>query len=179
MPLYKTFVRPKLEYAVAAWSPWNEGDKETLERVQKRLVRLISDKKGRTYEERLESIGMTTLVERRERGDMIETFKTINNFNNVNKDDWFSFRNTSNTRATRSTVSIGENGPEEREDVLFMGNVRLDSRKNFFTIRSISKWNQIPDSVKKQKTINSFKDKYDEWKRSERTRQHQQQQQTT
>ena len=35
------------------------------------------DKKGGTYEERLESIGLTTLVERRERGDAIETFKTM------------------------------------------------------------------------------------------------------
>ena len=28
VPLYKTFVRPKLEHAVAAWSPWNEGDRD-------------------------------------------------------------------------------------------------------------------------------------------------------
>ena len=30
VPLYKTFVRPKLEYAVAAWSTWMEGDREVL-----------------------------------------------------------------------------------------------------------------------------------------------------
>ena len=46
VPLYKTFIRPKLEYAVAAWSPWMEGDREVLEKVQKRFVRMISDKKG-------------------------------------------------------------------------------------------------------------------------------------
>ena len=32
-----------LEHAVAAWSPWNEGDKDALERVQKRMIRFISD----------------------------------------------------------------------------------------------------------------------------------------
>ena len=74
VPLYKTFVRPKLEHAVAAWSPWSAGDIETLEKVQKRMVRLISNKKGSTYEERLESIGISTLSDRRKRGDMIETF---------------------------------------------------------------------------------------------------------
>ena len=66
VPLYKTFVRPKLEHAVAAWSPWMEGDREAIEKVQKRMVRLISDKKGETYEERLESVGLTTLVGRGE-----------------------------------------------------------------------------------------------------------------
>ena len=85
VPLYKIFVRPKLEHAVGAWSPWSEGDKETLERVQKRLIRNISDKRGETYEERLRNVGLTTLEERRERGDMIEAFRTINGFNKVDK----------------------------------------------------------------------------------------------
>ena len=38
VPLYKTFVRPRLEHAVAAWSPWNEGDKEVLEKDKKRMI---------------------------------------------------------------------------------------------------------------------------------------------
>ena len=77
IPLYKTFVRPKLEHAVAAWSPWAAGDREVLENVQRRVVRMISNKRGTTYEERLESVGLTTLTERRARGDMIEVFRTM------------------------------------------------------------------------------------------------------
>ena len=30
IPLYKSFVRPKLEFAVSAWCPWQEGDAKTL-----------------------------------------------------------------------------------------------------------------------------------------------------
>ena len=173
VPLYKQFIRPKLEHAVGAWSPWLEGDKEALERIQKRLVRSISDKRGETYEERLRSIGLTTLEERRERGDMIETFRTINGLNKVDKATWFNFRDSTNMRATRSTVSVGDEGQQDRTDVLFMGNVRLDSRKNFFTVRVIGKWNQIPDIVKGQKSLNAFKNKYDEWRESERRQQQQ------
>ena len=33
--LYKQYVRPHLEYAVQAWSPWLEKDKEILESVLK------------------------------------------------------------------------------------------------------------------------------------------------
>ena len=73
--IYKTFVRPKLEFAVAAWNPWLEMDKKALEKVQERLIRLLSDAKGKTYEEKLEDVGLTTLTERRERGDAIEAFK--------------------------------------------------------------------------------------------------------
>ena len=36
LPLYKTFVRPRLENASVAWSPWLEKDIEMLERVQRR-----------------------------------------------------------------------------------------------------------------------------------------------
>ena len=171
VPLYKTFVRPKLEHAVAAWSPWLEGDKDTLEAVQKRLVRNISDKVGDTYEERLESVGLTTLTERRERGDMIESFKVVNGFNNVNKNEWFEFRSAENTRATRSTVEVREGEQQDRKDVMFMGNVRLETRKHFFTVRVISKWNQIPDRVKSSKSVDAFKNGYDEWRRTEKNKQ--------
>ena len=70
-------------------------------------------------------------------------------------------------RATRSTVSV--TGEEEvvRENVLFMENVRLESLKNFFSIRVINKWNRIPDEIKNQKKLNSFKNRYDEWKKAE------------
>ena len=169
IPLYKTFVRPKLEHAVAAWSPWAAGDREVLENVQRRMVRMLSNKRGRTYEERLESVGLTTLTERRARGDMIEVFRTMKGFNRVDKNDWFHLRDPATSRATRSTVSVSNDVPEQRKDVLFKECVRLDTRKHFFTVRVIQEWNDLPDCVRNQKTINSFKNHYDELKRRQRT----------
>ena len=157
------FIRPKLEHAVAAWSPWQEGDKEVLEKVQRRLVRILSDKKVDTYEDRLRSIGLTLLVERRQRRDMIEVFRTMKGFNRVEKENWFRFRDNNSNRATRTTVSVTGNVEQQRENVLYKENVRLDTRKNFFSVRVVDKWNRIPDEIKKQKTINGFKNKYDEW----------------
>ena len=34
VPLYKTLVRPKMEFAVAAWNPWFDKDIACLENVQ-------------------------------------------------------------------------------------------------------------------------------------------------
>jgi hypothetical protein len=41
LKLYKVYVRPHLEYAVASWSPWTVGDKELLEKVQRRALSMI------------------------------------------------------------------------------------------------------------------------------------------
>ena len=63
--LYKTLDRSKLELGAAAWNPWYEKDVTCLEKVQKRLIRSLSNIRGATYEEKLEDAGLTTLAERR------------------------------------------------------------------------------------------------------------------
>ena len=133
VPLYTTFVRSKLEFANAAWCPWQEGEIEMLEKVQKRFVRMLSDVKGETYEEKLEDAGLTTLKERRRRGDMIETFKTMNGFNHVDKDNWF-FPTQYSARETRRTTSVTSDGVEKKTHILEQENARLETRKNFFTV---------------------------------------------
>ena len=77
VPLYKSLVRPKMEFAVAAWNPWYDKDIACLEKVQRRLIRSLSNFRGTTYEEKLKDAGLTTLKERCKRGDMIEAFKTL------------------------------------------------------------------------------------------------------
>ena len=85
IPLYKTFVRPRLEYASSAWSPWLEKDKVALERVQKRAMRMVTDLGPGTYNEKLKQAGLTSLKERRRRRDLIETYKTMKGLNRVDK----------------------------------------------------------------------------------------------
>ena len=40
---------------------------------------------------------------------------------------------------------------------------RLEVRKNFYNVRAGKKWNDIPDKVKEQKSVNAFKNAYDKW----------------
>ena len=53
MKLYCVYARHHLEYAVQSWSPWLIQDKEVLEKVQMRAIMMVSNMKGKTYEERL------------------------------------------------------------------------------------------------------------------------------
>ena len=39
----------------------------------------------------------------------------------------------------------------------------LEIRKNFWSVRVASKWNQLPDAVKSAKTVNCFKNGLDNW----------------
>ena len=76
LQIYKVFVRPHLEYAITAWAPWQRKDIETLERIQHRATRRMSNVRG-SYDERLQQLELTTLEERRLRGDAIEVFKYL------------------------------------------------------------------------------------------------------
>jgi hypothetical protein len=81
--LYTTFVRPHLEYAASAWSPYHTKDIKLLEQVQRRATKLVKEFKHLPYAERLNAIGLTTLATRRTIGDLIDYFKIVNNLNIV------------------------------------------------------------------------------------------------
>ena len=76
LKLFRTYVRPHLEYCIQAWSPWTQGDIDVLENVQKRAIGMVTNFKGRTYEEKLAEAGMITLEARRRRGDLLQAYRT-------------------------------------------------------------------------------------------------------
>ena len=50
--IYKTYVRPHLEYCVQAWSPQLQNDKKCLEKVQGRATKMVKGFKKLPYETR-------------------------------------------------------------------------------------------------------------------------------
>eukprot|EP00061_Rhincodon_typus_P013487 g39888.t1 len=75
--LYRTLVRPLLEYCVQLWSPCYRKDTIKLERVQKRFTRMVLGMEGLSCKERLDRMGLFSLECRRLRGDLIEVYKIM------------------------------------------------------------------------------------------------------
>ena len=53
LPLYKALVRHHIEYCVQAWRPYYQKDVDNLEKIQRRATRMMDERRGVEYEERL------------------------------------------------------------------------------------------------------------------------------
>ncbi len=151
LTIYKSLIRPHLEYCVQVWNPpakrgfW--GLIVDIENVQRQFTRLIEGLGLLTYEKRLENIGLTTLVKRRMRGDLIETFKVRGGMTKYGSN---FYRPSRSGMKLLNTVNKGK---------------YID---NFISNRVVSYWNKIPDSVKQGKTVEAFKSRLENFKRDNR-----------
>ena len=87
--LYLTFIRPFLEFAVPVWSPILKSDCNLIERVQHGTTKLIPSIRNLSYEDRLKALDLTTLVVRRQRGDLIQLYKIMHDEDKFNRENRF------------------------------------------------------------------------------------------
>jgi len=149
IPLYKSLVRPHLEYAVSFWSPHYRRDIDKLERVQRRATKLIPELRGRTYEERLRMLGLTTLEKRRLKLQLVETYKYLNGYTTANAEGLFQRDHNQRLR---------NNGRK-------LVNRRFNTTvaQNFFPIKITAIWNQLPENVVQSDTVKTFKARLDKY----------------
>ena len=153
--LYKVYVRPHLEYCVQAWSPYHQGDKDKLEKVQRRAVNMVAGLRGRTYEQKLVEVGLTTLEDRRLRGDMIQTFRILNGIDQVEPSTWFTMAHA------RDRAGAANTRHSEDTTRTVQGASRGDMRRNFFSQRAPRQWNSLPLATRQQPSVLAFKAAYD------------------
>ncbi len=105
--LYKQYVRPHIEFATPAWSPWLRGDVDCLEKVQQKAVKMVAGLSERTYEGRCAELGLDTLEERRRKQDLTQAFKIIRGMDKTDASSLFKFReSTARTRQADDALHL-------------------------------------------------------------------------
>ncbi len=153
--LNTTLVRPHLGFAIPVWNPYCKEEIKKLESVQRRAKKLAPELKNLHYEARLRILGLTTLENRRIRGDLIQQYKLNYNLDKVN---WYNpqIKVPSLSNVGPAASVRGHKFRLEREIVHECG-----SRHAFFTIRIVPYWNNLPKDVVEAVSINAFKAELD------------------
>ena len=87
--LYKSLVRPHFDYCCQAWRPYLQKDVDSIEKVQRRMTRMIPEPSQLNYEERLCRTNLLSLEMCRLRADLIEVFEIVNGMDNVDQYSFF------------------------------------------------------------------------------------------
>ena len=144
--LYKSLVRPILEYVVPVWCPYLVKDIHALENVQRRASRLaLNQRKGdMSYEDRCKLLKWPTLSDRRTYLSLIECYKIVFGFYHLDFGTFFDFATTRCTRANHQYK-------------LYVKPARLNCYKHSFFIRIVKLWNELPRNIVEADNLQHFK----------------------
>ena len=148
LTLYKSLVRPIIEYGNAVWGPHYALDKQSIEGVQRRFTKYLFDFNDLPYSERLSVLGLPSLQYRHLRGDLILIYRMVNNNIGLQLSDFFSMSIYNSTRG--------------HPHKFFKPHAITRTRSNFFAVTNIDEWNNLPESVIGVESINSFKNQLDQ-----------------
>ena len=101
---------------------------------------------GKNYDERLKEINLTTLEERRNRGDMIEVHKILQKLHSVDLSDLFTVRHHHNRGSALK---------------LYKPRIQTFKRSHSFSQRIVNNWNKLAQQVHMAGSTIQFKRLYD------------------
>ena len=139
--MFKMFVRPHLEYCVQVWNPVYGGDIETMEKTQNRFTRLLRHGIMMSLNERNLALNLQDHKTRRTKGDLIYIYKMY---------DCGFF------------IPVGDTRTRGHSKKLKIQQSRNNIRKHSFSIRNVTIWNELPESVVTAENVNLFKARLDE-----------------
>ena len=143
LTLYKSLVRPHLEYGNIIWSPFLKRQSLKIERVQRRATKLIPEIANIPYEERLKKLKLPSLKFRRLRGDLIETYKIFQGMYNIEIE---SILNKAPHNRTRNSLFK-----------ILMSHSKTNHLRFSLNNRVAMMWNALTNSTKSAENMNKFK----------------------
>ena len=130
---------------------------EAVERVQRRATKQLPGMKDLPYPERLKILKLPTLVYRRARGDMIETYKLLHD----------KYYGEYSQLVKLHASHISKEGTRGHSFKLCQEGSKLNLRRQSFPVRITKVWNQLPNSVVTAPNVNTFKNRLDRHWREE------------
>ena len=127
-----------------------------IEQVQQRATKLIPAIRNLSYENRLRKLELTTLKDRRLKGDLIQMFKIMNKMDKC--DRYNRFKIVSNQVRGHCFKYLKEI-------------TRQPYRENFFYNRIVNILNQLSSEIVEATSVNSFRASIDHWMSSGRSNQ--------
>ena len=153
VPLFKSLVRPYLEYSNSVWNPYLKSDINRIEKVQKNYTKRLQGMNGLSYHQRLERLKLPSLEYRRVRGDLIEVYKITHNiYDPVTTSVLFDTSSLkTNTRSNTNPYRLTKTHVNKKQSQMF------------FTNRVIDLWNSLPLHVVNSDSVNIFKNNIDSY----------------
>ena len=149
--LYKSLIRPHLEYGSNVWSVIWKKEATAIENVQRRATKLVKTIAHLTYQQRLKVLGLPSLEYRRLRNDMVETYKILTGVDKADKHQLFELENQGRTRGHPLKIR--------------KKHCRINVRKFSFGLRVVSPWNHLPEEIVLSANVNTFKSRLNKhWK---------------
>jgi len=113
-----------------------------VESVHRAFTKKLPDVNALTYRERLSVLRLESLELRRLKADLIMCFKTLKGFTNIISSEFFK-RSTCNTRGHSMK--------------LYYPDSTVLARQNFFSVRVVQVWNNLPNEVVSATCVSVFK----------------------
>ena len=156
--LYKSLVRPHIEYASCIWSPLLKRDQDAIERIQRRATKLVPELRDLPYNMRLQQLNLPTLKYRRRRADLIETYRIMTNQHSINGNCHCSLC------PDKQLLDLSSNTRTRGHQYKLKTQLATGARRQFFSTRVTSDWNNLSEDAVTSENVNRFKSSLEkEW----------------
>nr|CAD2176174.1 unnamed protein product [Meloidogyne enterolobii] len=142
LTIYKSYIRPLLEYSPETWNPQLRSEVNKIEKCQKFFTKSLLRKCSLPYIpyfQRLEFLNIPTLENRRKTYDLVLAHKILHGYTHLKSENLFKISN--------------------RKNCYLLSKNQTSKSSNSFVNRVTKMWNVLTDELRTTKVTLSFKNK--------------------